>query len=278
MEHEIQVNLAKRFHALHHQPEMLILRNAWDAGSAMLFEKAGFDAIGTTSAGIAYTLGYPDGQRIGLPEVIDVERKMIRRIQVPLTVDIESGYGDTPQQVAETVRQVIQEGAVGINLEDSQPGTDSALLSLDEQAARVRAIAALKTELGILFFINARTDIFWLAIGDAEKRLSAAVERCRAYTEAGADGIFVPGQLEHATIRELINEIDAPLNILAMPANPTIPELQALRVARLSLGSGPARAVLGLVQKIAAELHEKGLLSSMTEIATPYHDMNALFE
>src|SRR3954463_14086429 len=133
MEHETQVALAQRFHALHHAPDMLILPNAWDAGSAVIFEKAGFPAVGTTSAGIAYTLGYPDGQRIGLPEMIEAERHMLRRLTVPLSVDIESGYGTSVAQVVESVRQVIEAGAVGINLEDSLSGSDAALISRNGQ-------------------------------------------------------------------------------------------------------------------------------------------------
>lgn len=277
MEHELQVSLAQHFHTLHHQPEMLILPNAWDAGSALLFAKAGFGAVGTTSAGIAYALGYPDGQCIGLLDVLDIEQKMLRCLQVPLSVDIESGYDEDPEQVAENVRQVIQAGAVGINLEDSLPANKTALLTLDEQCARIRVLRALKADLGIPFFINARTDMFWLSIGAAEQRFSNTVERCRAYIAAGADGIFVPGQLEATTIRKLVDALDAPLNILALSTNPTINALQALGVKRVSLGSGPARAALGLVQKLAAELLDQSSPCSMYKIAIPYDEMNSLF-
>ncbi len=278
MEHETQVALAQRFNALHHAPDMLILPNAWDAGSAVIFEKAGFPAVGTTSAGIAYTLGYPDGQRIGLPEMIEAERHMLRRLTVPLSVDIESGYGTNVAQVVENVRQVIEAGAVGINLEDGLAGSDSSLIPRDDQCDRIEALVALKTKLGIPFFINARTDVYWLSLGEAEDRLSSTINRCAAYLEAGADGIFVPGQLSPAVIRELVESLNAPLNVIASPANPSVAELRMLGVSRLSLGSGPARAVLGLAQKIAAELYHDDSFASMVSFATPYHDMNRLFE
>ncbi|MBZ0281955.1 MAG: isocitrate lyase/phosphoenolpyruvate mutase family protein [Anaerolineae bacterium] len=276
MEQATQIALAKQFHALHHQTETLILPNAWDAGSAVIFEKTGFEAIGTTSAGIAYTLGYPDGEHIGLSELIHTERTILRRINLPLTVDVEAGYGTNPAAVAESVRAVIEVGAVGINLEDGLSG--KALIPLEEQCNRIRALAALKAEMGVPFFINARTDVYWLSIGEAKDQLSMTLERCAAYVEAGADGAFVPGRLGVSIIRELVNMLDVPLNVIATPSNPTIAELQALGVARLSLGSGPVRAALGITQKIAAELHQQRSLASMFSVATPYDEMNRLFE
>lgn len=268
-----QIALAERFHAQHHASEMLILPNAWDAGSAVIFERAGFRAIGTTSAGIAYSLGYPDGQRIALDDVIDAAGKMLRRLHVPLSVDVEMGFGTTIDQIVTTVRCVIELGAVGINLEDPTPeGTD--LTPIMTQCDRIKALAELKRELGIPFFINARTDVYWLALGSPESRLEATLERCVAYAAAGADGVFVPGALDRDAIQELVERLD----VIASPANPSPADLQALGVARLSLGSGPVRAALGLTQRIAAELCADRSLTTMFSTATPYADMNQLFE
>lgn len=278
MQRETQIALAERFHELHHAPDMLILPNAWDAGSALIFEKAGFGAIGTTSAGVAYALGYPDGERVSLSDVLDVVRHMLRRVSVPLSVDVESGYATHPAQVAETVRQVIQAGAVGINLEDELASAEGVLIPLDEQCRRIQALVALKADMGIPFFINARTDVYLLSTGEPEHRLATAIQRCTAFIEAGADGVFVPGQLDPATIHSLVQALDAPLNVLAAPSNPTVADLQQLGVSRLSLGSGPARAALGLTQKIAYELRQQGSLTSMFSHATPYEEMNQLFE
>ena len=189
-----------------------------------------------------------------------------------------SGYGANSAQVVATVRQVIAAGAVGINLEDGLSDAEAALIPLDEQCSRIQALAALKTELDIPFFINARTDVYWLSLGDDVKRLAAALQRAAAYIAAGADGIFVPGQLDPVIIRNLVDLLGAPLNVLASPTNLPIAELQALGVSRLSLGSGPVRAVLGLTQKIAAELRQQGTLTSMIDFATPYDVMNWLFE
>ena len=233
MEQQIQIALAKQFQAMHHTSEMLILPNAWDAGSAVIFKKAGFSAVGTTSAGIAYTLGYPDGENIALSELIDMERNILRRIGVPLSVDVEAGYGATVAQVVESVRSVIEAGAVGINLEDGQSDAKAALIPLEEQVARIRALAALKADMGIPFFINARTDVYWLSIGAAEDRFATTIERGTAFIEAGADGVFVPGQLDGSIIRELAYALNAPLNIIVMPLNPTVAEMQTLGVSRL---------------------------------------------
>lgn len=277
MTKERQIALAERFRDLHTAPELLVLPNAWDAGSAIIFEKEGFSAVGTTSAGVAYSLGYPDGEQLTLAELLEVEQRILRRLSVPLSVDIETGYGADVTQVVHTVTQVIELGAVGINLEDGLSGASPRLFDLTAQCAKIHALAQLKTTLAIPFVINARTDVFWLRIGAAEVRLAEAVERAHAYLEAGADCVFVPGHLEPNLIRELTAAIPRPLNIIATPDCPSVAELEKLGVARLSLGSGPVRAALGVTQKIARELKQRGTYTSMFETTIPYEQANHLF-
>ena len=277
MTKERQITLAQRFSDLHTAPQLLVLPNAWDAGSAVIFEKEGFSAVGTTSAGIAYSLGYPDGEQLTLGDLLEVEKRILRRLSVPLSVDIETGYGNDVAQVVNSVMQVVELGAVGINLEDGLSGASPRLLDLTEQCEKIDALGRLRRSIAVPFVINARTDVFWLQVGDAEARLAEAVERAQAYLEAGADCIFVPGHLEPSLIRELTTAIPGPLNIIATPDCPSVAELEGLGVARLSLGSGPVRAALGITQKIARELKRRGTYASMYETTIPYEQANLLF-
>lgn len=271
-----QRELAEQFKHLHASGKLLVLPNVWDAGSAVIFEKAGFNALGTTSAGIAYSLAYPDGEAIAFEDILACTKRILKRINVPLSVDIETGYSDTLEGIVFNTKKVIGLGAVGINIEDGIATPIHELTDTGLQSERVKALAQLKTELDIPFVINARTDAYWLGIGDPKDRLRLTLERAHAYAEAGADCIFVPGDLNRRTTQTLVKEIPLPLNLIAPPKGLSIEELEALGVARLSLGSGPARAALGLIQTVASEL-KQGSFDSMMQNATPYHLANELF-
>lgn len=274
-----QQNRALRFHELHNGPELLILPNAWDAGSAAIFEHAGFPAIGTTSAGIAYSLGRPDGERITLTELLESEGKIISRINVPLSVDMETGYGDNPAQVVRSVAAVIRAGAVGINIEDGLPGSVKTAPRLADMARQIELLAAVseaRAGTGVPFLLNARTDCYWLGIGTETEQLSVAIERSNAFLAAGADCVFVPGNLNSEIIAVLTNEIHGPLNVIAAPATPDPSELQGLGVARLSLGSGPARAAYAAVRRVARDL-KQGSFASLLETGLSYDEANRLF-
>lgn len=277
MNKEQQIHLAHRFQALHQTPKLLCLPNAWDAGSAVIFEKEGFEAIGTTSAGIAYSLGYPDGEQMTVADLLEVEHKIIRRITIPLTVDIETGYGGNLSEILNTVQSVIEGGAVGINIEDGLSGDSPALFDCREQCQKISEIKRLQAITGIPFVINARTDVYWLSLGEPERRLNTAIKRANAYLEAGADCAFVPGLMTAELISELVKEIKGPVNIIATPVCPPVSELEALGVSRLSIGSGAARAALGITQRIARELKQPGSFTSLAEIAIRYDAANNLF-
>ena len=267
---------AEQFRKLHFAEGLLVLPNAWDAGSAVIFQKAGFSAIGTTSAGIAYSLGYPDGEQIGFEDVLECVKRILKRITIPLSIDLETGYSTDIGQVAENVRQVIELGAVGINIEDGITKPSPGLSDLGKQLELLQALSALRQELEIPFVINARTDTCWLGLSDAETRLALTLERSRAYADAGADCIFVPGKLSRETIQTLVKEMSVPLNVIAVPDGLRVRELESLGVARLSLGSGPVRASLGITQNIANEL-KKGVFESIAENALSYDAANRLF-
>jgi 2-methylisocitrate lyase-like PEP mutase family enzyme len=265
---------AIHFLRLHKGPHILLLPNAWDAASARIFEAAGAAAIGTTSAGIAYSLGYPDGQRIPRQEMMAVIARIARAVAIPVTADVEAGYGPSPEQVAETVRDVLEAGAVGLNLEDA--ASDADLFDIARQVERVQAAREAATAAGIPLVVNARTDVYWLRVGDAGAWFDEAVRRLIAYRDAGAGCLFVPGVRDANTIAQIARAVGAPLNVLAGPGMPHARDLENIGVARLSLGSGPMRAAMGVARKIARELLETGTFNAMLEDAVPYLEMNDL--
>jgi 2-methylisocitrate lyase-like PEP mutase family enzyme len=268
---------AAAFRALHTGDGILVLANAWDAGSARVFEDAGFPAIGTSSAGVAYALGYPDGQAIPREEMLFMARRIVRTVRIPVTVDIEAGYGaDHVAEVVRTGEGVLAVGAVGINLEDAARAP-AGLTSLDKQTAKIRALRAMAASREIPLVINARTDAFNLPDLDHAARFALAVERGNAYLDAGANCVFTPYVTDAATISSLVKELQGPLNILAMPGAPPVAELEQLGVKRVSVGSGPCRATLALARRIATELRDSGTYASFTDQAIPYAELNKLF-
>jgi len=268
-----QAEKASRLRALHHGPEMLVLPNAWDCASARIFEDAGFPAIATTSAGVAFSLGYPDGQRIRPEEMLRAVKRIANCVDVPVTADLEAGYDDP----AITTAAVVEAGAVGLNLEDLDGKTPDVLVDIEKQVRRIQAVRRVGDELGVPVVINARTDVYLAQVGQPAGRFNLALERLRAYIQAGADCVFVPGISDEESIRGFVQELRFPLNILLSPGLPSIGRLRELGVARVSTGSGVARAALGLTRRIARELKAAGSLDSMFDGAVSYEDANGLF-
>jgi 2-methylisocitrate lyase-like PEP mutase family enzyme len=267
----------ERLRALHRGPPILVLPNAWDAASARLFEAEGFPAIATTSAGVAAALGYPDGGVVPSREMIEAVARIVRAVKVPVTADIEHAYAATPDAVAELVLRVIAAGAVGINLEDYVPGADD-LEPLTLQVGKITTILKAATKAGVRVVINARTDVFLRELGAPEARLDVAIERGNAYLAAGADCVFVPGVNDRETIAALVNGIGGPVNVLAVDGTPPIAELEALGVARVSLGSGPMRAALAVVRDVARELKARGTYGAFTGHAMQFDEVNELMK
>jgi 2-methylisocitrate lyase-like PEP mutase family enzyme len=276
MDLRTQNEKADGFRSLHDGSRVLVLPNAWDAASARIFEEAGFEAIGTTSAGIAWSLGRPDGEEIGREEMVEATRRIAHAVSVPVTADIEGGYGRTAEEVAQTVEAIILAGSVGVNLEDGTGDPKEPLRSVLEQVERVLAAREAASSAGVGIVLNARTDVYWLAVGEEDERFSLAVERANAYREAGADCLFVPGVGNPETVGALAREVGGPLNVLAGPGVPPVPELELLGVARLSVGSGPARATLALTRRIAEELLELGTYEALAQDTIPYAEVDGL--
>jgi len=254
---------------------MLVLPNAWDAGSARIFVEAGFTALATTSAGIAFSLGLPDGERISRDEMLAAVSRITRRMSVPITADMEAGYGLEPHACAETARRVIDAGAVGMNLEDRVEGKQ--LIEFSVAVERVRAARKAADAAGVPIVLNARTDAFEAPELPRDRRLAEAVRRGNAFREAGADSVFVPFVGDRDTIEQLVHQIRAPVNILGTPNAPTLKELAALGVRRVTFGSAPMRATLGLVRRMAKEWKEKGTYGTLEAYGIPFADLQKLF-
>jgi len=254
-------NKAIQFRQLHRGPGVLILPNAWDVASARIFEDAGFPAIATTSAGIAFSLGHPDGQRIPREEMMARIGRITRAVHVPVSADVESGYGPTAEDAAKTTRELIQMGVIGMNLEDASGRRDQPLSSLELAVEKIKATREAAVKMQAQIVINARTDIYLLTGGNPDADYSEALRRLLAFRDAGADCVFAPGLKDANTIGRLAKAVECPLNILA--------------VARVSVGSGPMRATLGLLRRLAEELRTTGTYDAM-DGAVPYADVNKL--
>lgn len=272
---DIEKQKANAFRAMHHGPHPLLLPNIWDVASARMVEEAGFPALATTSAGVAFSLGYPDGEQISRDEMLARVARIAKAVKVPVTADVEAGYGNRPEDAAQTARGVIEAGAIGMNFEDGTEDPAHPLVDLSLQLEKIHAIreAALKT--GVLLVLNARTDVYLLPAGDPARGYDEAVRRLVAFRDAGAECVFAPGLRDAETIGRLVQDVKCPLNILAGPGSPSVPELEKLGVARVSLGSSTMRATLGLVRRMAEELKTSGTYRTL-EDAPSHADINKM--
>ena len=270
----IQKAKADRFLKFHQNNEILVLLNSWDISSSKIIESCGYKAIATTSMGISASLGYPDCQIIQLSEMIEVITGIVHNVKAPVTVDIESGYGNNLKDIIDSITKIIAIGIVGINIEDSNY-INSSLIDEMEFCERIAAIRALSDSMGFHLVINARTDSFYTSKSSPHAKLSESIKRGNKYKEAGADCIFVMPVWEKKTISTLVKEINAPINILSNPGigtgviSPSVSELQDLGVARVSLGSGLMKSTLALIKKVADELSQKGTYNILLETLTP---------
>ena len=270
-----QARKAEAFRAMHLEGEVLLLPNVWDAASARIIEDAGYSSIATTSAGIAFARGFPDGQKISSDQMMAAVASIASAVKVPVTADVEAGYGSRPEDAARTARKVIEAGAVGMNFEDATGDLADPLFDLQLQLERIRAIRETAESLDISLVLNARTDVYLLQVGEAAKRYDEALLRLQAFRQAGAECVFVPGLTDATTIGRLVADVRCPVNILAVPGAPSVAELSSLGVRRISLGSGPMRATLGLLRRLAQELRTRGTFTALD--GTPSHaEMNKL--
>lgn len=263
-------DLAARFRQLHAPGQLLVLPNAWDAGSARLIESLGANAIATTSSGLCWARGYADGKALPLEVLVAAIAEIARVTSVPLSADVEAGYSAEPARVAETVRAVIDAGAVGINLED---GTGAPELL----AAKIGAVKQAARAAGVDLFVNARTDVYLKRLAPPERAIEETLARAKRYQEAGCDGLFVPGLARREAIEAIASAVALPLNVMLLPNLPPVAELRASGVRRVSAGGAVASAALGAARRATKQLLEEGRYESLFADAVAYPEMNALF-
>ncbi len=275
-----QTQKAVRLLELHHGSAPLVLINAWDAASACIVERAGFPAIATSSAAVANALGHADGQHTPWPEMVDAIRRIAESVSVPVTADIEAGFSATAQDLERNIEQIVEGGAVGMNLEDALPGYTERgpLYPLAEQMDRIQRVRRLAEKMKIHLVINARTDAYWQDGVSPEAAMSTTLERGRAYLQAGADCIFVPGLTKPEHIRSVVEHLKAPVNVLGLAGMPSIPELGKLGVKRVSMGSGAMRVAMSALRRFANEVQTAGTYSALASNNVTYAEMNGFFE
>jgi 2-methylisocitrate lyase-like PEP mutase family enzyme len=276
MEIKVQAEKAEKLRKLHQGPRLLALPNAWDVVSARILEEVGHPAIATSSAAVAFSLGYPDGQRISRGEMLDAVARITRAVRVPVTADLESGYGKTPEEIADFTKAMVASGAVGLNFEDVTGDDESTHVELGLQVQKIRAIRETAAALGVPVVINARTDIYLMPIGPETTRFQRTVERLHAYRDAGADCLFVPGLCDREIIAKLVEAVDAPLNILASAGCPSLEDLEKMGVARVSAGSSAMRAAMVAFQRVAKDWLAHGSYDSLHQVTVPYAELNQM--
>ena len=268
-------NRTEKFAALHKGLGMFILPNAWDIGSAVVYQNEGFKAAATSSAGVAYSLGQSDCQQIDFEDLLWVVRKMTSRVNIPVSVDFERGYADTAAEIKENARRLLLAGASGFNVEDGDP--KGAMGPVERQLMVIDVLKELKKELSLNFVINARTDAYWYNVADEDRKLSLSLERGRKYAEAGADCVFVAGPVDLPAVKRFVEEIPAPINILLNGKYHDFKELEKAGVRRLSAGSGPSRCIYEELIHMADDLKE-GKCDSILDCKFTYRQANEYFK
>ncbi|MDE2181518.1 MAG: isocitrate lyase/phosphoenolpyruvate mutase family protein [Alphaproteobacteria bacterium] len=259
----------KVFRNLHAGPDLLILPNAWDAGSARVVEAAGARAIATSSAAVAWSHGYADGQFVPFAKVVATIEEIARLVRVPVSADIESGYAATAAEIEEPIARVVSAGAVGVNLEDGTASPE--ILGAKIERAKLAARRA-----GIDLWVNARIDVYIRKLQEGEAAFAETIRRAALYKAAGADSVFVPALVDSATIGRMVPEVGLPFNALAWTGLPGAEQLKALGVRRLSAGGGLARMAFDRTYAAAQAFLRDGRVETPLTPAITVPNMNEL--
>jgi len=255
-----------------HSSGVLVLPNAWDAASAAVIAQAGAPAVATTSAGLAWSLGYRDGEQVPRADLFRLLRRIAEVVDVPVTADIEAGFGADEAEVGRTVTAVLEAGVVGVNIEDAPPG-GSGLFDLPVAAARIAAARAAAVAHGVPdLVINARTDLYMRDIGDPAGRPAEALRRAEAFAAAGADCVFVPALFDLRELAELVARSPLPISVFTVAGGPTVAQLQAAGVRRITVGPALAQAAYTAAGALAHELLDSGTVTA----ASPWLGYGAL--
>jgi 2-methylisocitrate lyase-like PEP mutase family enzyme len=258
-----------QFRRRHSEGVPLVLANVWDASSACLVESLGAEAIATTSAGLAWALGYADGHALPVAQHVAAIERIVRVVDRPITIDIENGYSDDPSEVADNVAKFIDAGASGINIEDGRDAPDVL-------CRKIEAVKTMIVKRGVDLFINVRTDVFLKQLAPG-RELAETLQRAKHYAAAGGDGLFVPLARVTSDIEALVRDQKLPLNVMACPGLPALPELSRLGVRRLSAGSAIAHKVWATTKRAAATFLANGSTDSLFADSVGFGEINALF-
>jgi 2-methylisocitrate lyase-like PEP mutase family enzyme len=256
MDIKTQQQYAETFRGLHRRGDPLVLFNAWDVATSKAIAKTS-PAVATSSAAVAAALGFADGENVPLDMMTGLVARMTAAVSVPVSIDLEAGYGETPEGAAESVTKILQAGAIGINIEDGLSRGTRELVSPARHAAKIKAVRDAVRKLGINLFINARIDAFLLKFGSPDECLAESAMRAKIYADAGADGIFVPGLTDLAMIEKFVQLTPLPVNIMVTGGAPEISDLARVGVRRVSLGPWPMMVAMRVIGQAAAEIAAK---------------------
>lgn len=259
----------KEFRALHAGPELLVLPNAWDAGSARVIEAAGAKAIATSSAAVAWAHGYPDGQYLPFERLLATVADIVRIVRVPVSVDAEGGYAASAQEIEDPIMRLVDAGAVGVNLEDGTATPD--VLCAKIERAKKKAL-----QLGVELWVNARIDVYIRKLAEGQAAFQETVRRAALYRAAGADSIFVPALVDADTIGRMVPEVGLPFNALAWTGLPDAARLEALGVRRLSAGAGLGRAAMDRAYVAAQAFLKEGRVEAIVTPTPTIPNLNEL--
>src|ERR1700722_13989108 len=266
------MNRTRIFRDLHSEKNKpLILPNIWDAAGARIVESLGAKAIATTSAGVAWSKGYPDGNLMPARLLLHLAGEIVKAVKVPVSIDFEAGYADKPSAVVENLKPIVAAGISGINIED---GTDEPSVL----AKKTAAIKKMVSSEGVDIFVNARTDVYLQDLVADDKKLRETLDRAATYQEAGADGLFVPGLTEIAHIAKIAEGTDLPINLMSSSELPKMDELAKLNVRRLSAGTAIAQIAYKHVARLAENFLKEGDCGVFNEDAMQYAQLQNLFE
>lgn len=273
---ELQKEKAEVFRSLHHQSHILILPNAWDVASARLFENMGFPAIATSSAGMLVSLGFQDGEAIGRDHFLSVLSRIASVLSVPLSADVLAGFGEDVNSVEFTIKGVIEAGAVGVNLEDFDH-VSKKLFPLERQIEKLVSIKRLAKDLDVPIVINARTDALRYAEGNETQKFEEAVRRAQAYRDIGADCVYPMGLAAKDQIAQFVEALGHfPVNVMIRKGLPSLKELEALGVKRVSFGPAASYAAMGFLKRASRQILEEGNFSMLTDDAISFDELNSL--
>ncbi len=270
-----QLEKATAFRALHHGARILVLPNAWDIPSARVFEDAGFPAVATSSAGLMVSQGYQDGERMPRRELLAIVARIAERVAIPLSADVVAGYGRSAREVAATIQQVVDAGAVGVNIEDRVPSGEG-LFRLDTQLRRLESVRRAATASGIPLVINARTDAFREAPGDEDSRFREAIRRATAYRDAGADCVYPMGLTDALSIATFVDALRCPVNVMVRKGLPPLADLEKLGVKRVSFGPSASYAAVGLLKRVSRDILDRGSFELLLDGTVGFDELNAL--